>query len=107
MLFPQFSLRWLLGATTAFGGFFLLLSLAAAGHIWATAISVAVFSLALVIAVHVCMFFVVWLFSLLIPAKTSKGQMGQSPFAPTGAALDRPAEYKPAVRELFDRPRPE
>jgi hypothetical protein len=82
MLFPQFSLRWLLGVTTAFGAFSLILSFAAAGHSWATAVSVAVVFLALVVAVYAAMFFVVWLFSLLIPVRKA-ASAGQSPFAPS------------------------
>jgi hypothetical protein len=84
MLFPQFSLRWLLGATTAFGAFSLVLSFAAAGHGWATAIAVAVGFLALAVVVYVAMFFIVWLFSLLIPVRTATLSIGQSPFAPDG-----------------------
>lgn len=91
MLFPQFSLRWLLGVITAFGGFFLMLSFAAAGHVWAKAIAIAAVSLALAVAVYVAMFFIVWLFSLLIPAPKEKMPVGQSPFAPIRGPFNHPA----------------
>jgi hypothetical protein len=87
MLFPQFSLRWLLGLITACAGFFFLLSLAAAGHVWAAAVSVAVVSLAVAVAIYVAMFFVVWLFSLLLPIRKAKSPAGQSPFASAGTTF--------------------
>jgi len=84
MLFPQFSLRWVLGVITAFGGFFLVLNFAAAGHVWATAVAVAVVSLALAVAVYVAIFFIVWLFSFLVPVRKQNVPIGRSPFASEG-----------------------
>ena len=99
MLFPQFSLRLLLGVITAFSGFFLVVSFAAAGHAWAIAVAIGIGSLTVALAVYVATFFVVWLFSLLIPVRKAP-VVGQSPFV-VGAATG-PFSREPSAAVLPD-----
>lgn len=80
MLAPQFSLRSLLALVSVAGIFFVIVSLAARGSLWAIAISLAVVSLAALLLLHAGAFFLLWLFSLLVPAGRKKSTPGNSPF---------------------------
>lgn len=91
MLAPQFSLRSIL-AVTAVCGFVSLIGAAAlrevtnkgdvgGGTALAMAVVIAIAAIAMILAIHGLMFFVMWIFSLLLPARRS-GLAGQSPFAP-------------------------
>jgi len=83
MLIPQFSLRWVLGITAAFGLLSLVLALARGGSNWAMGVTIAVASLALTMLIHGGMFFLVWLFSLVWPSSRRGLQpIVQSPFQP-------------------------
>ena len=84
MLVPQFSLRSILAATAVCGFVSLIGAAALHGTPWAMAVVIAIAALALILAIHGLMFFVMWIFSLLLPARRS-GTTGQSPFAPTTA----------------------
>lgn len=93
MLIPQFSLRWVLGVTAVCAVFFLIAAQAKEGSAWATAVTIAVASLGMVLAVHAGMFFVVWLFSLLAPRWVRRRfDSGQSPFAGSQAGASRGVE---------------
>lgn len=81
MVFPQFSLRWLLAVTAACGGFFVVLAQAYAGKQWALAVCVAAVSLAVVAVIHAVLFAGVWLLSLVSPPAGRPLGVGVSPFA--------------------------
>ena len=65
MLIPQFSLRFLLAVTTVAALVCLVISLAVQGHQWAAGVSIGLLALAVALALHGLLFFLVWLFSLL------------------------------------------
>ena len=68
---------------TAVCGFVSLIGAAALrGAPWAAAVVISLGALVLILAVHGLMFFVLWLFSLLLPGSRSVAG-GQSPFAPS------------------------
>ena len=66
MLIPQFSLRWMLAVITVLAVVFLIVSRAAQGSAWAVGVSAAVMMLAVVAVVHLALFFLTWLVSLVI-----------------------------------------
>lgn len=80
MLAPQFSLRSILAAMVVCGFVSLIGAAALRGAPWATAVMIGVAALVLILVIHSLMFFVMWAFSLLVPAKWSAAP-GQSPFA--------------------------
>lgn len=80
MLIPQFSLRAILAATAVCGVFSLIGAAAIRGSPAAAAVSLALFALVFMLAVHGLVFFAVWFFSLVLPGRRT--QAGQSPFAP-------------------------
>ncbi len=80
MLIPQFSLRAILAATAVCGFFSLIGAAALRGSPSAAAISLALLTLVVMLAVHGLVFFAVWLFSLILPGR--RAALGQSPFAP-------------------------
>lgn len=83
MLIPRFSIRWLLGLTTASGVFFYLVMLATRGQAWAIAISVAVASLLATAFLQITVFGLAWLVtSWLQRFRRSTGRT--SPFASAG-----------------------
>jgi hypothetical protein len=84
MLAPQFSLRSILAVTAVCGFVSLIGAAALRGTPWAMAVVIAIAALALILAIHGLMFFVMWVFSLLLPTRRS-GAVGQSPFAPPPA----------------------
>lgn len=84
MIFPQFSLRWLLTATAACGGCFVVLAQAYAGQQWAQAACVAAVSLAVVAVAHAAAFAGVWLLCAITTPRQPAGNAGVSPFQPTG-----------------------
>ena len=81
MLAPQFSLRSILAAMVVCGFVSLIGAAALRGAPWATAVMIGVVALFLILVIHSLMFFVMWAFSLFIPASWSAP--GESPFAPT------------------------
>ncbi|HVA48458.1 MAG TPA: hypothetical protein VNH11_18990 [Pirellulales bacterium] len=80
MIAPQFSLRTILAVTAVCGFVSLIGAAAVRGTPWARAIMLALAALALILIVHALMFFIMWLFSLILPGRRAAGQ-GQSPFA--------------------------
>jgi hypothetical protein len=69
-----------LGLMTASGAFFLIVSLAVRGHLWAAAVSIAVGGFLLVVLMQVLFFTAAWFAALLIDRLWPK-QIIQSPFA--------------------------
>ena len=65
MLIPRFSLRQLLALTTASALFCYVIAMAARGHQWAIAISLAISSVLLGLVVHAVVFVMAWLLTLL------------------------------------------
>ncbi len=84
MLLPRFTLRMTLVGITCSALFCLVLVRAVAGDYWAIATSVAVASLAVIVAVHGCMYVVIaalarLLGSSTLPAHTRQGGVQASP----------------------------
>lgn len=77
MLIPQFSLRWLLGATTLVAVLCAIVAWGLTGQRWAIAVSIGLASLVLLMAVYALFFTAIWGLSLLLSRRT---QPGQSPF---------------------------
>jgi hypothetical protein len=103
MLIPRFSLRWLLGLTTAFALLSLVWSFAFRGAPWALGISAAINGLALVFAFHAGAFLVAWLLSQAFSAAASSRAVvarqavpAESPFA-APAPAESPFAVAPPV----------
>ncbi len=84
MLLPRFTLRTTLIGITVCAFFGLVLARADAGDLWAYAASVAVKSLAVIVAVHACMYLLIAatsrvLGSRTLPARTRQGGVQASP----------------------------
>jgi hypothetical protein len=98
MLIPRFSLRWLLGLTTAFAVLSLVWSFAFRGHAWALGMSAAVNGLVLLFAFHAGAFLIAWLLSqgstaLAANPKVAAGGEAvplESPFAPVPPVASPP-----------------
>jgi len=65
LLIPQFSIRWLLGVTTAAAGVFSIVAMGVQGRAWAVGVSVAFLSIVVLALVYVAAFAMVWLFSVV------------------------------------------
>jgi hypothetical protein len=100
MLIPQFSLRWMLAATSVLAVVFLVFAQAVRGSSWAVGVSVATLLLAGTMLVHGLLFFLVWLFSLIGERRQQRRQAGTlasvqhratSPFAAPLANAEQPA----------------
>ena len=114
MLIPQFSVRWLLGVTTACAVVFSIVALAVRGSAWAAAVSVGIGSLVILVLVHGLLFAVVWAFSVATSPLGRKGvrsggspfrsQSGGSPFGPqaVGGGQSETREAVPAAPILVD-----
>ncbi len=83
MLIPRFSLRLMLGVTTASACFFYLVMRAMRGQHWALGTSIAIGSLLLAMLLHVFFFGLAWLLSLILRPFQSQ-PIRSSPFAAAG-----------------------
>lgn len=105
MLIPQFSLRWLLGLTTACAAIFPIFAMAIRGNAWAAGVSIALLSLVLAGLVYGALFAAVWLFSCLTPslARPTRGA-GRTPFAsqPVGPPASAGGGESPAAPILLE-----
>ena len=72
MLIPRFTLRWTLGMTAVLAVVFLIMGRAIRGSDWAIGVSAAVLTLTIVALMYAGMFALVWLFSLLVSAISSR-----------------------------------
>ena len=97
MIFPQFSLRWLLVATALCGGFFVVLAQAYAGKQWALAACVAAVSLAVAAVAHAAAFAFVWLLCAISAPRQPAASAGVSPFQPPQRSGESP--FAPTVPE--------
>lgn len=79
-LLPRYSIRRMLVMTTVCAVFFLILSLAVRGHLWAAAVSIAVGSGILVVIVGAILFTVAWFVSLVVQTLRPR-RKAESPFA--------------------------
>lgn len=102
MILPQFSIRWLLGATAICAAVFSIIALAVRGHGWAIGVSVALGSLAVTAVLYALLSAVVGLFGLLVPAHSTR--RAGSPFAagtaegaPPGGAAGNPGHSDPTA----------
>lgn len=86
MLIPQYSIRFLLGLTTACAVAFMFLGMAVRGNSWAFGVTAALGTLCLVMLLYAAMFALLWLASLVFRSQASRGD---SPF---GLAVPAPAE---------------
>ena len=90
MLIPQFSIRWLLGLTTACAGFSAIVALAVRGSPWAIAVTVAGASLAGLMLLGALLFGMIWVYSVVaLRRQGTRTTRVESPFAEaidTGAA---------------------
>jgi len=77
MLIPQFSLRWLLGASTAVVVVCALVAWGMTGQLWALAISLGLAALAILMLVYASLFAVIWALAAVFSRRASRGQ---SPF---------------------------
>ncbi|HUT88636.1 MAG TPA: hypothetical protein VMY37_04020 [Thermoguttaceae bacterium] len=117
MLVPQFSIRLLLAVTTGCAVVFSIVGLAARGSAWATAVSVGIGSLGILVLVSGLLFAVVWVFSVATSslsrrrARSSgspfRSESGGSPFGLQTAAGDESQtsetrEEAPAAPILVD-----
>jgi hypothetical protein len=81
-LIPQFTIRWLLMLTAACAVVFSVFGLAVRGSGWAAGVSIAVVSVAVVLAVHASMFALVWAFSVATAgSRRGRASVRRSPFA--------------------------
>lgn len=80
MLVPQYSIRLLLAVTTACAVLFSIVGLAVRGSAWATAVSVAIGSLGILVLVSGVLFAVVWVFSVVTSKRGRRAGAGRSPF---------------------------
>lgn len=82
MLFPRYSIRWVLGGTALAGMFFYVLGRAIQGSAWAVGVTAGTAGLVLFLAVYAWLFFLIWLISRVLRA-LSRGRApeGRSPFA--------------------------
>ena len=88
MLIPQYTIRRLLVITAACALVFSVFGLAARGHLWAIAVSVAIAAGAAACLVYAAVFGVVWaLGSAIVPVQERAAGRGTSPFAPGVAPL--------------------
>jgi predicted outer membrane lipoprotein len=104
MLIPQFSIRWLLGVTTACAVVFSIVALGVRGSAWATAVSVGIGSMVILGLVYALAFGVVWAFSVAtVPLSRARVRSGGSPFrSPSGGspfALQSGAEGESETRQ--------
>jgi hypothetical protein len=76
MLIPQYSLRWLLGATTVCAMACSVFAMALRGSLLAAAVSMAIVALVAMELVHVVLFVLVWLFSQAFSPSGSKAAKG-------------------------------
>jgi hypothetical protein len=82
MLFPRYSIRWVLGGTVAAGIFFVVVRQASHGAGWAFGIAAAIAGLAVFLAVYAWLFFLIWLVSTVLRAMgRGRSPEGRSPFA--------------------------
>jgi len=98
MLIPQYSIRVLLAVTTACAVVFSIVGLAVRGSGWATAVSVGIGALAILVLVSGALFAVVWVFSVATSTLRRRGarsggspfrsESGGTPFGSPGAAGD-------------------
>ena len=72
MLIPQYSLRWLLGATTVCAMACSVFAMALRGSLLAAAVSMAIVALVAIELVHVLLFLLVWLVSLALSPRKPK-----------------------------------
>ncbi|MDZ4780464.1 MAG: hypothetical protein SGJ19_09455 [Planctomycetia bacterium] len=83
MLFPRYSLRWVLGGTALAGSALVVVRSATQGSAWAVGVTAGMAGLAVFLAVYAWLFFLVWLVSALLRTLTrSRTPEGRSPFAP-------------------------
>lgn len=99
MIFPQFSLRWMLAATALCGGCFVVLAQAYAGKQWAQAVCVAGVSLAVAAVAHAAAFAGVWLLCAISAPRQRASSAGVSPFEPprSGESPFSPKAPEPKV----------
>jgi hypothetical protein len=91
ILIPQFSLRWMLGLTTACAFLFAVFGMAARGHAWAIAISIGFASVALMAVVYALLFACTALAASILTRRAK--DEGVSPFRTD------PVAASPAVRD--------
>jgi len=80
MLIPRFSIRFLLILTTLCAAFFAIVTLAAQGSQWATAVSVAIAGIVLALSIHAGTFGVAWILASFFGV-FRRGKSASSPFA--------------------------
>jgi heme/copper-type cytochrome/quinol oxidase subunit 2 len=76
MLIPQYSLRWLLAATTIAAVVFSVVAMGVHGSHWALAASAGILALVILAVVHVMLFTLIW----SISAARQHRQSGGTPF---------------------------
>jgi hypothetical protein len=121
-LIPQFSIRWLFGATAIVAVAFTIVGLAVRGSGWAVAVSFGMASLAILVLTYALMFGVVWMFSVVCgrfvvrrsragpsPFGSGVGSSNEtaSPFAPAGDVSTAAAVEAVLVETPEEPPRPD
>jgi len=89
MLIPQYTIRWLLGVTTACAGVFSILALGVRGVVWAAAVSIALGSLVILMLLYALLFALIWGVAMAVP-RWGAPRAGRSPFRPQPAPGDDP-----------------
>ena len=114
-LIPQFSIRWLFGATAMVAVAFTIVGLAVRGSAWAVAVSFGLASLATLVLTYALIFGAVWVFSAVFGRVTvRRKRAGHSPFGSGGAANETASPFATAVDAVLveipeepPRPNPE
>lgn len=82
MLFPRYSLRWVLGGTAIAGLLLVAVRAANQGSAWAVGVTAGAVGLLVFLGVYAWLFFLVWLISILLRAVSrTRAPQGRSPFA--------------------------
>lgn len=82
MLFPRYSLRWVLGGTALAGFALVAVRSAVQGSAWAVGVTAGMAGLLVFLAVYAWLFFLVWLVSTLMRSMArQRSPEGRSPFA--------------------------
>lgn len=97
MIFPRYSIRWLLAIVVAAALFFLCFSLAMRGHTWASAIVAPGLGLLLLFALFLISYSILYCIGSLVESVIGPNRATENPFAPIAAAQAAPT---PAEAEI-------
>lgn len=91
MLFPRFTLRWILVAITLFGCFSYFLAQAVRGHTWAIGVSTGLASVLVLLLIHAALFLIAY----VLTDVTGLAQGRSRPESPFAASKPPPQLIQP------------